>query len=163
MKNEARRMQSRPERRWPGIVVGYTVLLTVLAAVTSLAYDVAAPAYRPQVIRLAVVVALGVAVIHILNRWRGSRELQSRFDAALTRQGITPKVDIAFLRARDAVARSVRSQSGFQHNLSTLSGARLGAAEIPRPAYRRWLRLGPSRHAIEALISEAENSRAERR
>ena len=163
MKNEAWRMRSDPERRWPGIVVGYTVLLMVLVAATSLAYDVAAPAYRPQVIRLAVMVVLGVAVVHILNRWRRRRELQSRFDAALSRQGIAPKVDTAFLRARDAVAHSVRSQSGFQHNLSILSVTRIGAAEIPRPAYRRWLRLGPSRHAIEALISDAENSRAKGR
>jgi len=42
MKNEARPMQSDPERRWPGIVAGYMLLLIVLGAVTSLAYDTAA-------------------------------------------------------------------------------------------------------------------------
>ena len=163
MKNEARRMRSGPERRWPGIVAGYTVLVTVLGAVTSLAFDVAAPAYRPQVIRLSVVVAIGVALIHLLNRWRGNWETQSRFDAALTRQRIAPEVDVAFLRARDAVARSVRSQSGFAHIVSSLSEAQVDAAEIHRPTYRRWLRLGPSRQVVAALIAKAEDARAERR
>src|SRR3954451_19305619 len=46
---------------------------------------------------------------------------------------------IAFLRARDVVARSVRSQSGFAHILALLSDARVDAAEAHRPAYRRWL------------------------
>lgn len=163
MKNEARPMQSDPERRWPGIVAGYMLLLIVLGAVTSLAYDTAAPAYRPHVIRLGVAIAIGVALTHILNRWRGSREMHSRFDAALTRKGIAPEVDIAFLRARNAVAHSVKSQSGFAYIVAILSDARADAAEVHRPAYRRWLRLGPSRQVVAALIAEAENARAERR
>jgi hypothetical protein len=163
MKNEARPVPSDPERRWPGVVVGYMLLSIVLGAVTSLAYDTAAPAYQPQVIRVAVALAIGVALIHILNRWRGSRERQSRFDAALTRQRIAPKTDIAFLRARDTVAYSVRSQSGFAHLFAILADARVDAAEVHLPAYRRWLRLGPSRQAVAALIAKAENARAERR
>ena len=163
MKNETRRMRLGPERRWPGIVAGYTVLLTVLGAVTSLAYDVAAPAYRPQVIRLSVVIAIGVALIHLVNRWRANWEGQSRFDAALTRQRIAPKVDVAFLRARDAVGRSLRSHSSFEHVVSILSEAPVNADEVHRPAYRRWLRLGPSRQVVAALIAKAENARAARR
>ncbi len=156
-------MPSDPERRWPGIAASYTVLLIVLGAVTSLACDTAAPAYRPQVIRLAVAVAIGAALIHLLNRWRGSRARHSRFDTALTRQVVPPKLDVAFLRARDTVAHSVRSRSGFAHILAILSDARVDAAEVHRPAYRRWLRLGPSRQVVEALVAEAENARAERR
>jgi hypothetical protein len=162
-------MPSDREPRWSGIAASYAVLLAVLGAAASLAYDVAAPAYRPPVIRFAVVLAMGVALFHILSRWRRSvqGEPQSRFEAALTRQSIPLKIEAAFLKSRDAVARSVTSQSSFEHlasaRLSVLWEAGSGPAGIPMPVYRRWLGLGPSRQAVAALVAQIEEARADRR
>ena len=91
--------------------------------------------------------------------------LRSILETAVTSQPDTNTILYAAIVDTDgnAVAHSVRSQSGFAHIVAILSDARADAAEVHRPAYRRWLRLGPSRQAVAGLIAEAENARAERR
>jgi hypothetical protein len=151
------------ERRWPKIVIGYAVLLVVLAAVTAFAYDAAAPANQPMVLRLTVAFLVAVALIHVRSYRRGDPlwDPPSEFQNALVPPPPTGKLDPGFVRLREEVANSAASRSYFENILRPRLGAlarhRHGDdADLPVPAAGALPRRGPSRRDLETLIEHLE-------
>jgi hypothetical protein len=134
-----------------GILVG----LLALAAIPG--YLAVEPAWRPLVVRLACAAAVAVACVR-LSRWVGEAMdaySPSLLDAARP-QPTPPALDPRFLRLRDHLTQSVRSQRYFTAVLWPRLRA-LARGPLAEPAPRRWLRrLGPSRAALQDLIAEIE-------
>ena len=158
-------MPPPPERRWPGIVTGYTVLagLLVLAAVR--AYYYAEPPGKPVVVRLAVGVLLSVALLHIRGevRARIRPPSPSTFARAARPPRREPELAEHFVKLRDEFRFSRASQGYFEHILwprfLALVASRAGGSsvEVPlRPAWRRLLGRGPSLAALRTLITRIE-------
>jgi hypothetical protein len=158
-------MPSPRERRWPGITGGYVALAAVLALAGTPAYYYADPPTKPLVVRLAVAVLLGVALLHV------GREVQARlrpaapspFERARRPRPPEPELAPLFLKLRDELRYSQASQGYFEHilwrRLAALAARRPGApapAPPPRPAWRRLLKRGPSLAALRALMARIE-------
>ncbi len=154
------------ERRWPRIAVGYSVLLLVVAGIGDLAYEAAAPANRPIVIRLAAALLVAIVLIHIRSRFRGDPlwDPASEFEDALAREPPAPQLDPALVKLRAELANSARSRSYFDNvlwpRLRALVEARGGDAAgfeeaLPPKAGPRWR--GPSRRTLAELIDRIES------
>jgi hypothetical protein len=153
------------ERHWRWALAGYVVLFAVVAAVTALLYDSAAPANRAVVIRLAVALVAGVLLIHIRRYFRGDPrwDSPSAFEDALMRKPVAFKLDSSFIKLREDIANAVSSRSFFDKvlwpRLCALARARGHQIDMSRPAERAWRGRGPSRRSIGALIDHVEGPR----
>jgi hypothetical protein len=158
-------MPPPPERRWPGIVTGYAVLVGLLLLAGTPAYFYADSSAKPLVVRLAVGVVLAVALFHvrgeILARIRP--DAPSRFERARRLPRPEPELAPLFVKLRDALWFSRASQGYFEHilwpQLVALIAGRAGQASLrgrPRPAWRRLLGRGPSLAALRTLITRIE-------
>ena len=156
------------ERRWPWIMVGYAALFVVVAAATAFLYDAVTVAARPVVIRGAVVLVVGVLLLHIRSYFRGDPpwDPPSLFEQALIRQPVTPKLDPAFVKLRDELASSLANRSYFQNvmwpRLCGLARAR-GQDEPPIPQERGWFGRGPSLRTIADLTGRIAGPRNDSR
>ena len=146
------------ERRWPGLVAGYSSLLLVLAGATTPIYVSVADIDKPLVARLAVAVLTGVILVHIRSRLR--RHLDnappSEFEQALRAVPSPPKVDPLLLRLREELQFSVSSRQYFQRVLwPRLVGLaeRNGKTTLLRKPGADWVRRrGPSLQTLAALV-----------
>jgi hypothetical protein len=154
------------ERRWPWIVAGYTAFAAILAPVTAFLCDIAAPAYRPEVIRLAVALVVAVVLIHVKRHFRGDPlwDPPSDFANALAREPPAPKIDPGFLKLREEIAHSTASRSYFETvlwpHLRDLATRRAGGkvdSVLPFPPAPRWPHRGPSRRELAALVGRLED------
>jgi|SRR5581483_3882733 hypothetical protein len=153
------------ERRWPGIVAGYGVLAGLLLLAGTPAYYYADAPTKPLVVRLVVGALLAVALLHVGRevRDRLRPESASPFERARRPRRPGPELAPLFLKLRDQLTFSLASQGYFEHilwpRLLALAARRAGAAapEIPRrPAWRRFLRRGPSLATLRTLITRIE-------
>jgi hypothetical protein len=150
-------MPLRRERRWPWVVAGYAVFFALLAAATSLLYDSVAPEYRPFVIRLAVVIVVGILIVHIWKYFRGDPrwDATSTFEEALQPRPVIPKLDPGFVRLRQELANARQSRSYFDKlfwpRLLALARAH-GQREAAMPPEAGWLGRGPSYRTIKGLL-----------
>lgn len=158
-------MPPPPERRWPGLVAGYVALAGVVALVATPAYYYADPAGRPGVVRLALCVVLGVALLHLRRQVRARLDAQapSAFERALEPPRLEPHLAPQFVTLRDQLRHSTASQAYFGHvlwpRLRAVAARRAGGASgaVPEmPAGRRWLRRGPSLATLRTLIATLE-------
>ena len=161
-------MPPRRERKWPWIVAGYTVFFALLAAAASLLYDSVAPEYRPFVIRLAVVIVVGILIVHIWKSFRGDPrwDATSTFDEALQPQPVIPKLDPGFVRLRQELANARQSRSYFDKifwpRLLGLARAH-EQREAPTVLERDWLGRGPSYRTIGGLLNQITAGDADKR
>jgi len=161
-------MPPRRERQWPWIVAGYAVFFALLAAATSLLYDSVAPEYRPFVIRLAVVIVVGILIVHLWKYFRGDPRWDgtSSFEEALQPRPMIPKLDPGFVRLRQELANARQSRSYFDRiswpQLLALAHAH-GQREAPRVPERNWLGRGPSYRTIEGLLDQITALNADKR
>jgi hypothetical protein len=161
-------MPPRRERQWPWIVTGYAVFFALLVAATSLFYDSVAPEYRPFVVRLAVVIVVGILIVHIWKYFRGDPRWDetSTFEEALQPQPEIPKLDPSFVRLRQELANARQSRSYFDKifwpRLLALARAR-GQREAPRVPERNRLGRGPSYNTIESLLDQITHLDADKR
>lgn len=153
------------ERRWPRIVAGYGVLLAVMSAIGDFAYEAAAPADRPIVIRLAAALLVAIVLIHIRSCFRGDPlwDPPSEFENALVRETHAAQLDPALVKLRAELADSIKSRTYFDHvlrpRLGALVAARGGDAArfeqaLPAKFRRRWR--GPPPRALAALLDRIE-------
>jgi hypothetical protein len=157
-------MPPPPERRWPGIAAGYAVLAGLLLVAGAPAYWAVAPPTRPLVVRLAVAVLLGVALLHLGRevRARLQADAPSPFERAGRPRRAEPELAPRCRTLRDQLAVSRASQGYFAHVLwprLLALAERAGAPpleEPPRPAWRRALGRGPSLAALGALVARLE-------
>jgi len=158
-------MPPPPERRWPGIAAGYGVLAGLLLLAGTPAYHYAEPPSRPLVVRLAVGVMLGVALLHVGHevRARVRPEAQSPFERARRPPRPEPELAPFFLKLRDELTFSRASRGYFEHilwpRLLALVAGRVGGPSLegrPRPAWRRLLGRGPSLASLRTLITRIE-------
>ncbi|HTT80286.1 MAG TPA: hypothetical protein VMF86_11460 [Stellaceae bacterium] len=154
------------ERRWPLVVAGYAVLFAVMAPATAYIYDAAAAANRPMVIRLAVVLVVGVMLLHLRGYFRGDPrwERPSEFDDALTAPPPRARLDPGFVKIRKEVADSRASRFYFEKllwpRLCALAAARgCRPSDAPLPTERGWPFRGRSRRAaaIAGLVARIED------
>jgi hypothetical protein len=154
------------ERHWPRIVASYGILLVVMAVVGDFAYEAAALANRPIVIRLAAALLVAIVLIHTRTRFRGDPrwDAPSEFDNALVRETQAVKLDPALVKLRTELTNSVRSRSCFDNvlwpRLRALVEARGGDAALldqalPPRTRPRWR--GPSPRTLAALIDRIES------
>jgi hypothetical protein len=153
------------ERRWPGIVAGYAVLAGLVFLAATPAYFCAEPAGRPLVVRLAVGVLLGVALLHVGRtvRERIRPEAPSPFERARRSRRPEPELAPLFLKLRDELGFSQASQGYFEHvlwpRLVALGAGRAGQPPPARPpgsAWRGLLGRGPSLATFRAVVTRIE-------
>jgi hypothetical protein len=153
-----------PERRWPGLVAGYAVLLGLLAAAATPAYLYVEPSDRPTVVRVAVAAVVGVALLHLVRvaRARVAAQPPSAFEQALVPSRAEVRLPPVFERLRDEIRHSVASQGYFERvlwpRLVGLAARRAGgpaSGELRAPKGRRLLGRGPSLDTLRKLITES--------
>jgi hypothetical protein len=158
-------MPPPPERRWPGIAAGYGVLAGLLALAATPAYYYAEPPTKPLVVRLAVSILLGSALLHVGRevRDRIRPDAPSSFERAGRPRQPEPELAPLFVKLRDELAFSRRSQGYFAHvlwpRLLALAARQPGPPALespPRPAWRRLLKWGPSLAALRNVITRIE-------
>ena len=158
-------MPPPPERRWPGIAAGYAALAGLLLLAGTPAYYYAEPPTKPLVVRLAVGVLLGVALLHVGRevRARVRPETPSPFERALRPPQPEPALAPVFLKLRDELTFSRAGQGYFEHilwpRLLALVAGRAGEPSVespPRPVWRRLLGRGPSLTALRTLMTRIE-------
>jgi hypothetical protein len=157
-------MPPPPERRWPGLVAGYVALAGVVALAATPAYYYADPAGRSGVVRLALCVVLGVALLHLRRPVRARLDAQapSAFERALERPRLRPELAPQFVKLREELQNSTASQAYFRHvlwpRLQGLAARRAGGASPApdMPPGRRWLRRGPSLATLRKVIETLE-------
>ena len=158
-------MVQSPERRWLRRLLGYLVFLGVLVLAMTPLYFYADPTYRPTVVRLGSALFLGVVLIHLRRLAREAIRGQppSAFELSLHRAPAEPRLDPLFLKLRDEVRFSEKSQAYFAHVLwprilrllALRAGQPLAAAPV-MPGGRRLLRRGPSLSTLRNLIARIE-------
>ena len=161
-------MPPRRERQWPWIVAGYAAFFTLLAAATSFLYDPVALEYRPFVIRRAVVIVVGILIVHIWKYFRGDPrwDATSTFEEALQPRPVIPKLDPGFVRLRQELANARQSRSYFDKifwpRLLALAHAH-GRRGVPIVPEGHWLGRGPSYRTIEGLLDQITALNADKR
>lgn len=158
-------MVQLPERRWLRLLLGYLVFLGILVLAMTPVYFYADPSHRPTVVRLGGALFLGIVLIHLRKLAREWLDAQpsSAFEAALHRTPAEPRFAPLFLKLRDEVRFSAKSQAYFAHVLwprilrllAARTGQRLAAAPVT-PRGRRLLRRGPSLTTLQDLIARIE-------
>jgi len=154
-----------PERRWPRILLAYLLFLGILVLAVTPLYFYAEPSHRRMVVSLGSGLFLGVVLIHLRRLVQEQLDAQpfSAFEAALHRAQPEPVLAPLFVKLRDEVRYSVRSQAYFAgvlwprilRVLALREGRRL--AEAPAmPGGRRLLRRGPSLTSLRNLIARIE-------
>lgn len=148
-------MPPRPERSRLRLLAGGLLLALVVLAIIP-GYLTLAPAWRPPAVRAAcaVVVVLGCARVTGRVRRSVGRDAPSALDAAPSGPAV-PALDERFVRLRDDLVFSPRSQSYFDQILWPRL-LRLGGRELDRPAERRGLRRGPSLSALGRVLADIE-------
>jgi hypothetical protein len=158
-------MPPPPERRWPGIVVGYGVLAGILALAGTPAYYYVEPADKPAIVRLCVAGLLGVGLLHLWRIMRARIEAQepSAFERALRPVRPEPWWAPLFVKLRDELWHSRASQSYFEDVLwprILMLAAGLphdqSAAPMGMPARRRVPWRGPSLAVLRRMITALE-------
>ena len=158
-------MVQSPERRWLRLLVGYFLFLGILVLAMTPIYFYADPPYRPTVVRLGSALFLGVVLIHLrklVREWLVAQP-PSAFDAALSRVAPGPRLAPLYVKLRDEVRFSSKSQAYFANvlwpRILRLSALRIGqrlAVAPPMPGGRRLLRRGPSLATLRDLIARIE-------
>ncbi len=155
-------------RRWLRLLAGYLVFVGCLALVVTPVYLYVEPSHRPEIVRLAAVVVVGIALIHLrgIVRERIDAQPVSAFELALRRAPMEPRLAPLFLKLRDEVRFSTTSQKYFERvlwpRILALLARGPGAqpAVLPvMPAGRRLLRRGPSLGTLRNLIGRIEEGR----
>jgi hypothetical protein len=158
-------MVQSPERRWLRLLLGYLLFVGILVLAMTPIYFYAAPSHRPTVVRLGAVLFLGIALIHLRKLAREWLDAQppSAFEAALHRAPPEPRIAPLFVKLRDEVRFSARSQAYFANvlwpRILRLLAARTGqplAAAPAMPDGRHLLRRGPSLTTLQDLIARIE-------
>jgi len=157
-------MPPPPEPHWPGIVARYAVLLVLVGLAATPAYFYAEPANKLAVVRLAVAVVVGVALIHLLRVVRATIEAQpaSAFEQALVPRSPQPRLAQIFVTLRDEIRFSAASQGYFEHVLwprivALVARQPRGVEPSPvKPAGRPLLGRGPSLETLRALVARLE-------
>jgi hypothetical protein len=146
-------MPSRPERsRARLFAYGFLVLLALLAVIPG--YLVVERSWRPLVVRLACGLVVAVAGVRLVGGVRRAADdaPPSPLDTAPPPRR-PPVADERFLRLRDDVIFSTRSQRYFETFLWPKL-RKLGGPGLTAPAPRR--RRGPSPQALERVIADLE-------
>jgi len=155
-----------PERKWLKLGAGYLLFLGILVLAMTPIYFYAEPSHRSMMVRLGSALFLAVVLIHLrrLVQEQLDAQLPSAFEAALHRAQPEPVLAPLFLKLRDEVRFSARSQAYFAHVLwprilrllTTLRAGQRLAAAAEMPGGRRLLRRGPSLTTLQDLITEIE-------
>jgi hypothetical protein len=154
-----------PERRWLRVFGGYLLFLGLLSVAVTPVYSYVEPSNRPTVVRLGGALFLGVVLIHLrklVRKWLDGQP-PSAFEAALRRVPPEPRLAPLYVKLRDEVRFSAKSQAYFEHvlwprilRLLTLRAGQRVAAVPAMPGGRRLLRQGPSPTTLQDLIEEFE-------
>jgi hypothetical protein len=153
-------MPPHPERHWPRIAIGYTVLVALLAGITAFAYEAAPPPYQSVVVRLAVAFLLVVLLLHIRSYFRGDPlwDPPSEFESALVPERASPKFDASLVKVRAELADSVKSRAYFEKvlwpHLQTIAATHRIEIEPPPRGRLGWR--GPSLRLLAALLTRLE-------
>jgi hypothetical protein len=134
---------------------GLLAALLILAVIP--AYLALDASWRPVAVRLgcAVIVVAGCVRLRRVARRSIERSASSVLDVPPPAP-TDPDLDTRFLRARDDLVFSARSQRYFDAVLWPRL-VELAGPELPRPAARAGIRRrGPSLRTLEGLIAEAE-------
>jgi hypothetical protein len=146
-------------------LLGYLLFLGILVLAMTPIYLYADPSNRPAVVRLAGALFLAVVVIHLRRIVREGiyRQPSSAFELALHRATPEPRLDPFFLKLRDEVRFSNKSQAYFEHvlwaRILRLVALRTGqrVAAVPAmPGGRRLIRRGPSLTTLRDLMARIE-------
>jgi hypothetical protein len=112
-------MYPLPERRWPGLVAAYLVLVVLLAVPAVPIYNYVEPAYKLLVIR----VCAGIVLAFTLHRLVGAvREQLEQQPPSIIEAAAHPPVGAVYLaplfeKLHDEVGNSIRSRAYFTHIL----------------------------------------------
>lgn len=151
------------KRNWPAIIIGYAIASLVLCAVTAFIYENAAPVNRPMVVRLAVVFAVSVVLIHARRAARGDPlwDPPSDFEKALAIEPPPIKLHPEFAKLRDEVANGIARRSHFERalrpRLVRLAETR-GASAVALDPASSSRRRGPSARELADMIQRIERS-----
>jgi hypothetical protein len=112
-------MYPPPERRWPGLVAAYLLLIVVLAVPAAPIYYYVEPAYKLLVIRVCAGIVLAFTLHRLVGAVREQLEQQppSSFDAAARPPVGGVYLAPQFERLRHEVGNSMRSRTYFTHIL----------------------------------------------
>ena len=158
-------MLQSPEWRWLRLLLGYFLFLGILVLAMTPIYFYADPTHRPTVVRLGGALFLGIVLIHLRRIAREWLDAQppSAFEAALHRVPPEPRLAPLYVKLRDEVRFSARSQAYFARvlwpRILRLCARRAGqtlAAVPAMPDGRRLLRRGPSLGTLRGLIARIE-------
>jgi hypothetical protein len=154
-------MHRPAERRWPGILAGYGILIGVLVGVATFFYVSVAEAHRELVIRLAATMLIGVAMWHVRTRLQiRIADRFSEFERMLRPKNLAVNVDPLFAKLRDELKYSAADRRYFKRvlwpRLVRLARDSGQVKELDEPA-ERWIpRVGPSLRTLAALVHRVE-------
>lgn len=148
-------MPSRTERSRRLLAHGTVAALLALVAIV--AYLTIAPGWRPFGVRLACTALVIVGCLRALRAVRRAVEAEPPSELDVPRPAApASERDEIYRRLRDDLVFSHRSQQYFEAILWPRL-LNLAGGDLPQPREaRRTRRRGPSLHALEALVAEAE-------
>jgi hypothetical protein len=159
-------MPPPPERRWPHLLAGYAVFVTLVAGGSAPIYYLVESASRPLVIRLASALIVGVVVVHLVKAVRERLDAQapSEFELALDPRRPEPSLDRRYVEIRNDLHYGAASGGYFERvlwpelvALVDRSPHQLARERLVRPRGRSFRR-GPSLLALRRLIGAIEEA-----
>ena len=160
-------MRDSTEHRDQGLATGFFLTVLALSIFCGGAWLLAAPAHRDFVARISVTVlfayAWGMGLHSVRNAT--SPAVPSNSDLYQDRRHQASQFDPLFLRMREELTGSMRSQSYFLHILWPRLAALSHQYESPMPPAPRHGRLpwrGQSLDAIDQIIAQIESCAAKR-
>ena len=155
------------ERRWPLVVAGYGILVTLVAGGSAPIYYLVESSNRPLVVRVAAALILGAVVIHLAKTVRARLDDQalSGFELALEPRRLEPSLDRRFVEIRKDLQFSASNRHYFERVLwpelvALADGAPYRPSREPlvKPSGRLFRR-GPSLTTLRKLIAAIEEAR----
>jgi hypothetical protein len=152
------------EHRRLRLVAGYSVLLLVIAGITTPVYLSVPDVSQHLVLRLAAGVPLGIFLVHIRSGLRSDFEngSPSEFERALHHERPLAKIDPLLPRLYEELRNSMASRRYFEQflwrRLLRLVELRGSKEELKPPAPGWRSRRGPSLTAISELIGRIERN-----
>jgi len=146
------------ERSGVWVVLGYVVLIVLVALIAMPAAALVSASARPVVLRLACAVVIAVMLLHLrkalVRRLDAADEATAMAETRLPAAPATPVLDRWFVDLHESVKWSIRSQRYFEHALLPRLRT-LARNDLDAPSPGGWGRRGRLAH-LRALVARLE-------